>query len=261
MSRTDFTINYKRYNAFLPSFLNEKFIGTLISLFLHIGIILLFSTVSVSKMIPHQQIIHMTFFHDDGGAAGNRLKGAAQVIQSKSLLPPKRVQEWKVIPAQKASPPKELIAPESAAAVAEKISSGENPVEADNLTPAAGARGSDEKQGTSYPDVAGSHAGSDRQGAYIESRFGDSGAPYFIHQEMPVYPALARKMGKEGRVLLKLFIDANGRLQNIEVVEAAGFGFTEATMEAVKKSKYAPGYYKGMKVATKVLLPVRFRLQ
>jgi protein TonB len=72
---------------------------------------------------------------------------------------------------------------------------------------------------------------------------------------------LARRLGKEGKVLLKLLIDTDGKLQKIEVVEPAGFGFTEAAVEAVKKSTYAPGYRNGERILTKALLPVRFQLQ
>lgn len=94
-----------------------------------------------------------------------------------------------------------------------------------------------------------------------DARFGGQGAPSFIHQEMPVYPPLARRLGKEGRVLLKLLIDADGKLRQVEVVEAAGYGFTEASLDAVKRSTYAPGFQNGAKVAMRVLLPVSFRLQ
>lgn len=65
----------------------------------------------------------------------------------------------------------------------------------------------------------------------------------------------------EGRVVLKLLIDANGELVHIEVVESAGYGFTEASIAAVKKSTYAPGVRNGVKVATRALLPISFRLQ
>ncbi|MBA4396137.1 MAG: hypothetical protein C0394_01915 [Syntrophus sp. (in: bacteria)] len=94
-----------------------------------------------------------------------------------------------------------------------------------------------------------------------DTRFGERGAPYFVHQEIPSYPALAHRFGKEGRVLLKLLIDADGKLRHVEVIEAAGYGFTEASVDAVKRSTYAPGFLNGSKVAMRVLLPVRFRLQ
>jgi len=99
------------------------------------------------------------------------------------------------------------------------------------------------------------------QKGIIESRFGEKWSPSFIYKARPVYPALARRMGKEGKVILKLFIDTNGKLQQIEVIDYAGYGFTEAAIEAVKKSTYAPGYRNGERVAMKALLPVRFQLQ
>ena len=36
------------------------------------------------------------------------------------------------------------------------------------------------------------------------------------HREMLVYPFMARKLGKEGRVVLRLVLDAQGKLQRID---------------------------------------------
>jgi len=99
------------------------------------------------------------------------------------------------------------------------------------------------------------------QKGFPVSTFGEKGAPSFIYQVMPVYPVLARRMGKEGKVILRLLIDMNGKLQNIEVVEYAGYGFTESAIEAVRKSTYTPGYLNGERVAVKAILPVSFHLQ
>jgi TonB family protein len=95
----------------------------------------------------------------------------------------------------------------------------------------------------------------------IETRLGSVGAPSFMHKEIPVYPMPARRMGKEGKVVLKLMIDSRGNLLNIEVIEAAGFGFTEAAVDAIKKSSFTPAKRNGINVAARVLLPIRFRLE
>jgi protein TonB len=95
----------------------------------------------------------------------------------------------------------------------------------------------------------------------LDVEFGSTNAPQFLHREMPVYPFMARRLGKEGRVLLRLTIDENGRLLNIEVVEMAGFGFTEAAVEAVKKSTFLPAMQDGRPVISKALLPIRFSLR
>jgi protein TonB len=95
----------------------------------------------------------------------------------------------------------------------------------------------------------------------LDVEFGSANAPRFLHREKPVYPLMARRLGKEGRVLLRLTIDDNGKLLNIEVIEGAGYGFTEAAIEAVKKSTFQPAVKDGKPVMSKALLPVKFSLR
>lgn len=94
-----------------------------------------------------------------------------------------------------------------------------------------------------------------------EVDFGSMNGPQFLHQEMPVYPLIARRLGKEGRVVLRLTIDENGNLLNVEVIEGAGFGLTEAAVEAVKKSTFLPARSGGVPVKSKALLPIKFTLR
>lgn len=89
---------------------------------------------------------------------------------------------------------------------------------------------------------------------------GDTGAPQFIHREPPAYPFLARKLGKEGKVIVRLTLDELGRQKDIEVVEPSGFGFTDAAVAALKKSVFSPARKNGKSVASRVLVPVRFAL-
>ena len=95
----------------------------------------------------------------------------------------------------------------------------------------------------------------------IETIFGASVAPAFLHREMPSYPMFARKLGREGKVTLKLTIDEKGNLLNVEVIEKAGYGFTEAAVEAVKKSTFLPAKKDGKPIASRALLPLRFQLE
>lgn len=103
--------------------------------------------------------------------------------------------------------------------------------------------------------------GSGERQNVAETVFGNSGAPSFIHREIPIYPFQARRFGKEGTVVLKLHIDKNGHLQNIEVIQPSQFGFTEAAVDAIKKSTFAPAHKNGEKIASKALLSVRFNLK
>jgi protein TonB len=94
-----------------------------------------------------------------------------------------------------------------------------------------------------------------------ETEFGTSGAPAFLKKQMPIYPMMAKKLGKQGKVVLRLFINEKGRLLNVEVVEPAVYGFTESAVEAVKMSTFSPAREKGVSVASKALLTIRFVLK
>lgn len=97
--------------------------------------------------------------------------------------------------------------------------------------------------------------------AVIESEFGSINAPSFLKRVMPEYPRLARRLGKEGKVVLRLFIDEHGKLLSVEIIEKAGYGFDEAAIDAVKASTFQPARLNGHPVACKAVLPIRFKLE
>jgi protein TonB len=121
-----------------------------------------------------------------------------------------------------------------------------------------GGNGSGIGTGNGYGSGASIENGN---GAPLETSFGAMNAPSFIHRAIPVYPPLARRQGKEGRVVLTLLIDQTGRLQKIDVTEGAGFGLTEAAIEAVRNSTFAPARVNGKKTASRAVLPIRFKLE
>ncbi len=95
----------------------------------------------------------------------------------------------------------------------------------------------------------------------VEGEFGSINAPSFLKMIKPEYPRLARRLGKEGKVILRLFIDEHGRLLSLEIVEKAGHGFVEAAVDAVRASTFRPAKLNGHPVACKAVLPVRFKLE
>ncbi len=94
-----------------------------------------------------------------------------------------------------------------------------------------------------------------------EGEFGSINNPSFLRMIKPEYPRMARRLGKEGKVVLRLFIDEHGRLVSVEIIEKAGYGFDEAVVDAVKASTFRPAKLNGHPVACKAVLPVRFRLE
>lgn len=97
-------------------------------------------------------------------------------------------------------------------------------------------------------------------GKPVETEFGRSDAPGFLNKIEPKYPMLARRLGKEGVVKLKLFIDEKGNLTDVRIVDDPGSGLTEAAIEAVKKSTYIPATKNSVKVNSVAVLNINFRL-
>lgn len=135
-----------------------------------------------------------------------------------------------------------------------------------NTTQKEGVQGNDDFQGANTTSSGsqnlkvGQGAESTGNKAPIDTEFGSVTGPKFIYYEKPNYPPMARRLGKEGKVLLRLTIDEKGELIKIEVLESAPYGFTEAAIEALKKSKFAPAKKDGKPVPSRALLPVKFIL-
>jgi len=97
-------------------------------------------------------------------------------------------------------------------------------------------------------------------GAPLDTTFGDVEGPRFARKVVPIYPRRARRMGREGFVLLRLTIDSDGQVVNIEPLEAEGKEFEEAAIKAVKESTFEPATKNGKPVACRAVLPFRFSI-
>jgi protein TonB len=91
--------------------------------------------------------------------------------------------------------------------------------------------------------------------------FGGENGPAFLTQAEVHYPLAARRMGREGKVLLRLTLDERGKLLNLEVLENPGYGFADAAIAALKKSCFSPASINNRPVACRVRLPIRFALR
>lgn len=127
-------------------------------------------------------------------------------------------------------------------------------------------RGEGKPGGDDNPATSGANKGAaigtgGTTGTPEESHPTQLAAPHFLHRESPIYPVMARRLGKEGKVVLALSIDHTGKLTAVEVIQGADYGFTEAAIEAVKKSTFAPARKDGRDIPVKALLTVHFRLE
>jgi protein TonB len=77
----------------------------------------------------------------------------------------------------------------------------------------------------------------------------------------PQYPDSARREGKEGRVLLRVLVDEDGRTKAIEVNQSSGHDMLDrAATEAIKKWRFVPARAGGKPIETWVKVPIEFQL-
>ena len=76
----------------------------------------------------------------------------------------------------------------------------------------------------------------------------------------PKYPREARKDGKTGLVRLKVIVTAEGRLEDIQLVDGEA-PFTDAALQAVRKWRYQPAVLKGESIAVRRMIEVYFKLR
>jgi protein TonB len=75
------------------------------------------------------------------------------------------------------------------------------------------------------------------------------------------YPEVAKQAGLEGKVYVLAYINENGEVDDVKVVKGLGGGCDEATVEAVKKTKFIPGKLGGKPAKVKMSLQIQFKLK
>ncbi len=87
-----------------------------------------------------------------------------------------------------------------------------------------------------------------------------SALPYFRTGIKPVYPRSALRTGKKARVVVEVFINEKGEVDDVRIAQSGGEEFDAAVIAALKQSQFEPGYMAGRAVAVKVLIPFNFRV-
>ncbi len=83
----------------------------------------------------------------------------------------------------------------------------------------------------------------------------------YAYSPKPEYPDGARREGKEGRVLLRVLVDAEGRSKSIQVTGSSGNeALDQSAAEAIKRWRFSPARYGDEPVASWVRIPIDFRL-
>jgi len=86
--------------------------------------------------------------------------------------------------------------------------------------------------------------------------------PRYSQNAPPSYPAIARKRGYEGTVVLEVLVRPDGRVGDLRIITSSGHKtLDKSAMKTVKRWQFEPGRRGDETVAMWVRVPVDFRLQ
>jgi TonB family protein len=85
--------------------------------------------------------------------------------------------------------------------------------------------------------------------------------PVLVRRATPKYPELLLKAQIEGRVTLKLWVDKEGKVREVRVLQGEIELFNEAAIEAAKQFLFTPAYMNAGPVSVWVSVPFTFRLR
>jgi periplasmic protein TonB len=84
----------------------------------------------------------------------------------------------------------------------------------------------------------------------------------YLDNPAPAYPTLSRRLGEEGKVVLRVFVEADGHAANVEVKVGSGSPrLDEAALDAVRRWKFVAARRGAEPVAAWVLVPIAFHLK
>ncbi|MEO8418859.1 MAG: TonB family protein [Methylophilaceae bacterium] len=87
------------------------------------------------------------------------------------------------------------------------------------------------------------------------------GAAY-LHNPAPAYPTLSRRLGEQGKVVLRVLVTVNGDAEAVQVEAGSSSArLDQAALDAVKQWRFIPAKRNNQPVSAYVLVPVSFSLE
>lgn len=84
----------------------------------------------------------------------------------------------------------------------------------------------------------------------------------YLHNPKPSYPAISRRSGEEGKVLLKVRVSAQGEALNVAIAKSSAYERLDAAaVEAVTRWRFVPARRGDEAVESSVIVPVTFALE
>lgn len=83
----------------------------------------------------------------------------------------------------------------------------------------------------------------------------------YIHPPQTVYPMMSKRMGEQGKVVLRILVNEKGLPDQVQVQTSSGFArLDEAGRQAGMRALFKPRLEDGRAVAVYVIVPVNFTL-
>jgi protein TonB len=84
----------------------------------------------------------------------------------------------------------------------------------------------------------------------------------YLHNPKPAYPHASRRLGEQGKVLLRVFVSAAGLAEKVEIKLTSGFArLDQAAEEAVGRWRFVPARRGEQAIAAWVQVPITFQLE
>ncbi|MBY0269377.1 MAG: energy transducer TonB [Burkholderiales bacterium] len=84
----------------------------------------------------------------------------------------------------------------------------------------------------------------------------------YLNNPAPQYPALSRRLGEEGRVILRVFVDERGLPARVEMRTSSGHDRLDGiALETVRQWKFVPARRGDQAISAWVLVPISFSLR
>ncbi|MEK9804483.1 MAG: energy transducer TonB, partial [Curvibacter sp.] len=84
----------------------------------------------------------------------------------------------------------------------------------------------------------------------------------YLNNPRPAYPALSRRLGEQGKVVVRVLIGVDGTAQQAEIRTSSGYDrLDQAALATVRSWRYMPGKRNGVAEAMWFNVPINFVLE
>jgi protein TonB len=84
----------------------------------------------------------------------------------------------------------------------------------------------------------------------------------YLQNPKPAYPPISKRLGEQGKVVVRVLIGTDGTAQKAEIAESSGFArLDQQAVTTVQRWRYVPGKRNGVPEAMWFRVPINFVLE